>query len=265
MREKTEIDKSVIKAAHFANWSDLWGFPLAYKLLPFVLRFDFLTPNVITLTAFFTYLTGCIFLFLNVPYHLVISTVLLPLGFLFDDLDGQVARARKMSSKIGDYLDKVLDVLKIYLITASLAYASYLKTGEVIYIFLGFTACFFFNYRYYIKLETMFSAINSDPDYLEKSDRVRSKMADELTERYEKLWKTFGGKLQVIWFKNRIMFVVDEAEFAVFTAFFALLNRIELTLWVLAVSQILIALWRFIERGYQLTAAREELLKPMRK
>ncbi len=264
-KDNNLIDNGVVKPVFFANWADLIGFPLARKLLPFVLHFRFLTPNVITITAFLSYLLGCLFLVIDIPYHNVLTAVLLPVAFLLDDLDGQVARAKKLSSKIGDYLDKTLDVLKIYLVTICLSFAAFYKTNGVIYIFLGFTACFFFNYRYYIKLETMFSQINSDPEYLNKSSAMRDSLAKKLTEKYTYLSKSTIGKLKVFWLKNRIIFFVDEGEFAIFTAIFALLNTPELALWILSISQVLIALWRFIERGYQTAALHEALLKPMRK
>lgn len=257
-KDKNKMARSshIVKSSYFANWADIFGFPLAYRLLPLVLPFKFITPNIITITAFILYALGCFSLFLNYQYHLPIAAFLIFSGYIGDDLDGQLARVRGLSSKIGDYLDKVLDILKIFLITASLSIAVFLKTADVLYIFLGFMACFFFMYRYYIKLETMFSAINSDPDYLEKSNIKR----DELQETYDR-----ERGLKSIWLKNRIIFFIDEAEFVIITSIFALINRLDLALWVLAISQIMIAFWRLLERGYQLHTSSKDLLKPMRK
>jgi hypothetical protein len=38
-----------------------------------------------------------------------------------------------------------------------------------------------------------------------------------------------------------------------------------MVLWVLAISQLLIAFWRLFERGYQTHKAKDQLLDPMRK
>lgn len=259
------IPKSVVKATYFANWGDIFGFPLAAFLLPYVAKIPLITPNIVTISSFLLYLLGSISLFAAYPHHLLVSAFALPLGFLCDDMDGQLARYKKMSSTIGDYLDKVLDVLKIFLVTSSLALAAYLSTHQALYIFLGFIACFFFNYRYYIKLETMFSRINADPTYLETSNTLREKLVNDLDKLYGKLEKTFGGKLKRLWLRNRIIFFVDEAEFALFTAVGALFHRLDLVLWTLAISQVCIAFWRFGERAYQLTKNPQQLLKPMRK
>lgn len=255
----------IVKPMYFGNWGDIWGFPLAAILLPLVTKISFLTPNVITLIAFSLYAIGSISLFLDYRYHLIVAGIFLPLGFLGDDLDGQVARARKLSSVIGDYLDKVLDVLKIFIVTASLGYAVYLQTGNALYMLLGFATCFFFNYRYYIKLESVFSSIDRDPAYLEKCSIKRNEIEENLNALHDKLWKTPVGKLQSLWLKHRLIFAVDEAEIAVFTGVGALFNQLELALWILAISQVTIAIWRVFERGYQLSTYSEKLLLPMRK
>ena len=156
-------------------------------------------------------------------------------------------------------------VLKIYMITISLAYSAYITTDHANYIFLAFTACFFFNFRYYIKLETIFSQFNQDPQYLVKASERRQELYLSKQREYEKLSASFLGRIKLFWLKNRIIFWVDEAEFVIFTSIGALFNQIELVLWILAVSQTLIAFWRLFERGYQTHKAKEKLLDPMRK
>ncbi len=255
----------VVKASYFANWADIFGFPIASRLLPLVTSIPFLTPNVISILSFLSFTIGSISLFLIYPYHLIVAAFLLFAGYIGDDLDGQVARIRKLSSTIGDYLDKVLDVLKIFILTSSLSYAVYKDTHNGVFIFLGFAACFFFNYRYYIKLETVFSKTSRDSQYLENSGRKRKEIEELLDEKFEKLSKTFSGKLHALWLRHRLFFMVDEAEFVIITAVFALIDRLGLALIILAVSQIILAFYRVIERGYQLHSDSENLLKPMRK
>ncbi|VAW95908.1 hypothetical protein MNBD_GAMMA22-1900 [hydrothermal vent metagenome] len=265
MSDTNVTQKNVIEPPYYSNWADLF-FPLiANKILPFVSRIAWITPNIVTLFSFFLYVLGCLFIFIDIPYHLFYTAILLPAAYIGDCLDGQLARTKKLSSDIGNYLDKVVDVLKIYIITLSLAYSAYLSTNDVLYIFLGFTACFFFNFRYYIKLETIFSQFNQDSHYLKKcSDRRKVLYRSKETE-YKHLSSSFSGKIKLFWLKHRSIFWVDEAEFVVFTSIGAVLNQIELVLWVLALSQFLIAFWRLFERGYQTHKAKEQLLDPMRK
>ena len=265
MSDTKETQKRIVEPPYFSNWADLFMPKIANMILPLVLRFKWITPNIVTLFSFFLYILGCLFIFINIPYHLYYTAILLPIAYLGDCLDGQLARTKKLSSNIGNYLDKVVDVLKIYIITISLAIGAYVTTNNIIYIFLGFTACFFFNYRYYIKLETIFSQINQDSQYLVKSSDRRQELYQLKQKEYERLSATFFGKIKLFWLKNRIIFWVDEAEFVIFTSIGAIFNKIELVLWILAVSQVLIAFWRLFERGYQTHMAKDKLLNPMRK
>jgi len=257
--------KKIIEPPYFSNWADLFMPKIANIILPLVSRFKWITPNIISLFSFFLYILGCLFIFINIPYHLYYTAILLPIAYIGDCLDGQLARTKKLYSNIGNYLDKVVDVLKIYIITISLAYSVYVTTNNTLYIFLGFTACFFFNFRYYIKLETIISQFNQDSQYLVKSSERRQELYLMKQREYEKLSATFLGKIKLFWFKNRSIFWVDEAEFVIFTSIGAILNKIELVLWVLAVSQVLIAFWRLFERGYQTHKSKDRLLDPMRK
>ena len=265
MSDTKLIQKKIIEPPYFSNWADLFMPKIANMILPLVSRFKWITPNIVTLFSFFLYVLGCLFIFINIPYHLYYTAILLPIAYIGDCLDGQLARTKKLSSNIGNYLDKVVDVLKIYIITISLAYSAYVTTNNVIYIFLGFTACFFFNYRYYIKLEIIFSQFNQDSQYLVKSGERKQELYLMKQREYERLSATFLGKIKLFWLKNRIIFWVDEAEFVIFTSIGAIFNKIELVLWVLAVSQVLIVFWRLFERGYQTHKAKDRLLDPMRK
>ena len=254
-----------LEEPYFNNWGDLFLPKIATRIIPFIAKWNWITPNFITLFSFLLYVAGCVLLFIDIPYHLYYAAILLPLAYIGDCIDGDLARVKNLRSALGNYIDKVVDVLKIYVITISLAYAAYLNTHSIIYIFLGFTACFFFNYRYYIKLETMFSQFNQDPQYLTKSAKRRQELYLIKQKEYNKLSATFLGKIRLFWLKNRIIFWVDEAEFVIFTSIGAIFNKIWLVLWVLAISQVLIASWRLFERGYQTHKAKDKLLDPMRK
>lgn len=265
MSDKKPMQKNIIEPPYFSNWADLFMPKIANTILPFVSRFDWITPNKVTLFSFFLYVLGCLFIFIDIPGHLIYTAILLPIAYIGDCLDGQLARTKKLSSEIGNYLDKVVDVLKIFIITICLAYNAYTTTNNVIYIFLGFIACFFFSFRYYIKLETIFSQFNRDPQYLVNSNKRRQELYLIKEREYKKLSTSFSGKIKLFWLKNRSIFWVDEAEFVIFTSIGAIFNQIELVLWVLAVSQVLIGFWRLFERGYQTSKAKDKLLDPMRK
>jgi len=262
---ETKAQPGVIEPPFFSNWADLFMPKIAHALLPFAMKIGFLTPNFITLFSFALYVAGCVMIFIDVPGHAYYAAVLLPAAYVGDCLDGQVARAKRLSSPLGNYLDKVLDVLKIYVLCMSMAWGAYKDTHDVIYVFLGFSACFFFNFRYYIKLETIFSQCSRDPGYLAACAARRQELYRQKGEEYRKHAGSLAGKIKLFWLKNRSLFWVDEAEFVVFTSIAMLLGKMEAVLWLFGVSQALIAGWRLFERGYQTHAAAEKLLDPMRK
>lgn len=260
-----DLELKVVEPPYFSNWGDMFLPKIANKLLPLAVRIPFLTPNMVTVTSFLLYSLASVLLFIQFPYHLFIVAALLPISYILDCLDGQLARLTKKSSQIGDYLDKVLDVLKIYIVTLSLSYAVYLQTNTIFPFVLGFTACFFFNFRYYIKLETIFNRIGKDNEYLRNSRILRLGLYEEKAKLYKKLNKSLTGKLKVVWYWNRTIFFVDEAEFVLLVALGALFNQLGFVLWILAISQLTIAAFRFFERGRQINTSSNRLLWPMRK
>lgn len=65
----------------------------------------------------------------GVVLHLMIGMALIPLAFIFDALDGRVARWRKSASTLGRELDSLADVISFGVAPAALAYACGLQGG----------------------------------------------------------------------------------------------------------------------------------------
>jgi phosphatidylglycerophosphate synthase len=263
MKDKPHI--RIVKSTYYSNWGDRIGYPLASIFVKPLSKIPFITPNGVTLTAFTSFALGCVFLTLPIPYFNILAGIMIFSGYVGDDIDGQLARVTGKFSTLGDYLDKVLDVLKIFLITFFSGLAVYLQTNNIVYLLLGFIACFFFLYRYYIKLETMFSAISRDEKYLDKSSQVRKEKEHEMDLLYSKKAKNPTEALHFFWTKNRTLLIVDEAEFAILVATGSIFNRLDLIVWILAIAQVTWGIWRAFERGTQLETNSKKLLLPMRK
>lgn len=255
----------IVNPPYFSNWVDQWFPPLANKILPFIARYKWITPNIISLTSFILYTLGCLLLILNIPLNYLISLILLPLSYIADCLDGQLARFTNRFSPIGDYLDKTLDVMKIFIITFCLSVASYSKTDNVIYIYLGFIASFFFCYRYYIKHEIMFTSFSKDIDYLNKSKKRIQELYITINKMYEKLSHSFNGKIKLFWLTQRSIFYVDEGEFIFFTCVGIIVGHVEFSLWILAISQLFWGIYRLFQRGYQLIHSPQDFINPIKR
>ena len=90
--------------------------------------------------------TGAIFAAMRflqdgVVRDLLIGMALIPLAFVFDALDGRIARWRKVSSTLGRELDSLADVISFGVAPAALGYACGLKGGWDWLILSGFVGC----------------------------------------------------------------------------------------------------------------------------
>lgn len=254
---------SVVEPNYFSNWGDLWYPRAANALLVPASRIRHLTPNRVTLFSFCLYTTAAALVVVGGRWGIV-AAVIWPVSYVFDCLDGQLARFTGRMSAIGDYLDKTLDVLKIFVINGAMALAAYHQTGRGLYLVLGLVSCFAFLFRYYIKLETMFGAISRDSAYLDRSRDHRKALYVELEER-RRSPMSLRQRAGWVWFRNRSFFALDEAEHVTLGAVAALAGRPDLWLWVFAIGQAVIAVVRLVQRGEQLVRRPESLTYPLRK
>ena len=72
---------------------------------------------------------------------LLIGMALIPLAFIFDALDGRIARWRKSSSTLGRELDSLADVISFGVAPAALAYACGMQGGWDWLILSYFVCC----------------------------------------------------------------------------------------------------------------------------
>ena len=73
--------------------------------------------------------------------YLLIGMALIPLAFVFDALDGRIARWRKVSSTLGRELDSLADVISFGVAPAALAYACGLQGGWDWIVLSYFVCC----------------------------------------------------------------------------------------------------------------------------
>jgi CDP-diacylglycerol--serine O-phosphatidyltransferase len=72
---------------------------------------------------------------------LMIGMALIPLAFIFDALDGRIARWRKSSSTLGRELDSLADVISFGVAPAALAYACGMQGGWDWVVLSYFVCC----------------------------------------------------------------------------------------------------------------------------
>ena len=112
---------------------------LSYRTTPVLIRLS-LTPNQITLAALLTGL-GCAWLLSwGDPIWSVAAALLLVLSYILDNCDGEVARARSMSTRFGGQFDTFTDWAVNGFFFAALGMGTAHAHGAPVWAWLGWIA-----------------------------------------------------------------------------------------------------------------------------
>ena len=176
-----------------------------------------------------------------------------------------MAKYRGVSSRFGNYFDKVSDQILIFFWFSAVAYAGYQENLEVMPVFLAFTGVAFYSLRVYVKYVTIFIEVENDKEYLEKSSTEATLIREESEQQ---AGPGTGLIKNCLWFlrEQRKFFLFNEAVFVFMISVALLFDQICPMLWVFAVSQLYFGIIRTWQRGRQIYLGQhQELLKPMEK
>lgn len=246
-------------------WSSFVTSPLAVLVNWVVVDFKWLTPNLITLFSLITALVASGLIVLGGEINFYAAAALINISHILDCMDGQMAKYRGVSSRFGNFFDKVTDQIQIFLWFSAIAYAAYSQSQDVAAVFLAFTGVAFYSLRVYVKYVTIFIEIDHDKDYLEKASREASAIHGQ---KEGKAGLGHGWRANLIWFlsEQRKFILFNEAVFVFMLSLALVLDAILPILWIFAVSQLYYGSLRSWQRGRQIYLNQhEELLTPMEK
>lgn len=246
-------------------WSSFVTSPTAILVNCVVVDWRWLTPNLITLCSLITGMGAAVLMVLGGGTNFLIAAGMIQLSHVLDCMDGQMAKYRGMSSRFGEYFDKVTDFVQVFLWFAALAYAAYALTGDITPVLLAFVGVSLYSLRVYVKYVTIFIQVQHDSEYLKKA-------ADEALATRTKPGPKAG--IGASWRVNLAWLVKEQRKFLLFneTVFVFLLSAALVTglivpmLWLFASSQVYLGVARSWQRGRQIYLNQQaELLKPMAK
>lgn len=246
-------------------WSSFVTSPLAIVINWFVVDIKWLTPNLITLFSLITALVASVLIVVGGEINFIAAAILINFAHILDCMDGQMAKYRGVSSRFGNFFDKVTDQIQIFFWFSAIAYAAYMQTHDVTAVFLAFTGVTFYSLRVYVKYVTIFIEIDHDKDYLEKAAREAVNIRGK---KQEKAGLGYGWQANLSWFlsQQRKFLLFNEAVFVFMLSFALIFDAIMPMLWVFAVSQLYYGSRRSWQRGRQIYLNQhEELLTPMEK
>lgn len=128
-----EVKRRALKSRD-AWWTVFLVDPLAVRIVHFLYPYKWATPNRVTLTAF-AFGLGAAYAFWNGA--LILGGVLFYLGFVFDCVDGKVARLKGTGSAVGAWMEFLLDRVRLMLGVGTLYVGQFRATGDETLLWLG--------------------------------------------------------------------------------------------------------------------------------
>jgi len=197
-------------------WSRVFASPVAHYVLCVIGDLKFITPNRLTMSSFLLTMGVALLILKGTSAtEMRLAAVLLQVAYIFDCMDGQLARYRNAASELGSFLDKSLDYVKFPFIVFAVTMNAYFQDPTNMTLVLGFLCLFLTCFLPYLK-----GMVNADFG-------VES-------------WKVLTGKgfLQ----RNMRFFLFEEAQWYLVVSACLLFARGEWALWILCFTQSLIAI-----------------------
>ncbi len=118
--------------------------PLVLRLVYLFANYTKLTPNQITIISFIIGLASAFYFLHGTWICLVIGAFLFEICYIFDCVDGRIARLKGLKSGFGMYLDSMLDQTRLFFVVLCLVYGQYLSTKDVSYFLFGIVFIFLY-------------------------------------------------------------------------------------------------------------------------
>lgn len=223
--------------------------PLCILVMMAIADVRFLTPNLMTHLGNLAKLAAALFIFLDQPGTWIAAAILLQVGLLFDHLDGTLARYRRAWSSFGSYYDKVSDALTWFLIVMAMGWVGYRHSGDVTMLILAAESTYALLAIGYMKWvahaeeqRLEWHRALDDPDTV-IARRTRPPLLSEPPERGLRDW--------MIWLARSMAQIVrfDEPDLFFWGGLALIIDRLDLFLWLLAITQTLGVIIMFVKRG----------------
>ncbi len=185
------------------------------------------SPNLLTFLSFLLIVASSILVLntdlLNNFYYRFSIALLIQLSFILDCSDGQLARITGKTTKIGAWLDRILDRAGEFLIFTATGFSAFYLYGKSYFIFLGILT------GYMLSAFTLAMSLG-DSLILENYKRVKSYISIE--DYSSEVSKNDGLSLKDILSKVFFFLNFGIGERYLYLSFFVLINNIGLMLYI---------------------------------
>ena len=111
--------------------------PIAFRLTYLFANYTNFTPNLISLFALIFGLVSAYFFLKGDYLNLILGAIAMELSFVFDCVDGKIARLKKTGTQFGAYWDFLQDRLVQFVALFALIWGQYQLTGNTDFWILG--------------------------------------------------------------------------------------------------------------------------------
>lgn len=142
IREVADIYRASKKKKDI-NWWTEWVCRPPAAFFVYLLQGTRVTPNQVTILSALI-CAGAGAMYITLPGHLwvVMATVVFELSFVFDCVDGQLARVRKVASPLGHLFDFLMDEIKAMLLFGCITIRLWIDSGDERFLVVGLAALF---------------------------------------------------------------------------------------------------------------------------
>jgi phosphatidylglycerophosphate synthase len=235
MTHKTPHRKNIFE--HFYNQIS--------KPFSIILAKTWLTPNQITIISGVFGFYGAYLLTKGQYIDLLYGAIFIQLYTILDLVDGDIARMKNLQSNFGKWLDIIFDKLNDFFIILGLSVGVYLRSGEVVYLYLGIVlmgASFFIQF-FMIMNKNIYNDIESNFDI-----RISTPKEGLIINLASDKFKLFNNIRCFI----STHFMLEHSTFLFLVSFFCILNMAQLALWFLAVHSIISIIYTTMHAGFRI-------------
>jgi phosphatidylglycerophosphate synthase len=159
--------------------------PIALRLTYLFANYTGFTPNQITIFSLIFGLVSAIFFLKGDYLNLVLGAITMELSFVFDCVDGKIARLKKTGTQFGAYWDFIQDRLVQFAALFALIWSQYQLTGNTVFWILGMT--------YVLQMLSTVPPLSIHEGWLRK---LRKKRAGFLVRRLKRILRKFWLNMQ---------------------------------------------------------------------
>jgi phosphatidylglycerophosphate synthase len=237
------------------NWqsSEFYGRlvmrPLSILIMLVVADWRWLTPNLATTLANVLKLAGAALILIDHREYAILAAVVLQVGLLFDHLDGTLARYRRQTTTLGAFYDKVSDAVTWLAITGAVGYVAYVDSGDVLLPMAAISSAYALLVIGYMKWIVV--AEQKKLDWLEARTQPPVRRSAVQLEDLGPPSRTAGEWVQWVLSSFARIVMFEEVDLFFWIGLGLVVGRLDLTCWVLVVSQLIQLVAMIVKRGLQ--------------